>query len=322
MRAPHVPDFPSGAPVSVLVDYDGTVALQDIGDVLLAAHAIVDQAAIAALEADYAAGRAGSRDLTRWDMEVLPNDPDLLRSMAGSIPQDETFPSFVAAIRAAGAAIEVVSDGLGFYIAPKLARLDPALSDVPIATNDNRLEGPDGVSFPYGHPDCFVCGTCKRERVRAHAAGGRVVVFVGDGRSDRYAAHHADIVWAKDALLEWGRATGREFEAWGCFADIEAWFRAALADGRLPSALADLPGWRATHPPVRTGFICGPEAWGPGRTVPDPLHLPITDDRGVAPGQGAGARPSEEAAWSPGAGPSEGPARSARSGRVRGGGGP
>ena len=29
-------------------------------------------------------------------------------------------------------------------------------------------EGGAGVSFPYGHPACFVCGTCKRERVRLH----------------------------------------------------------------------------------------------------------------------------------------------------------
>jgi 2-hydroxy-3-keto-5-methylthiopentenyl-1-phosphate phosphatase len=227
-------------------------------------------------------------------MKVLPNDPELLRSVAASIPQDETFPAFAAAVRAAGAALEVVSDGLGFYIAPKLARLDPRLSDVPIATNENRLDGPDGVSFPYGHPDCFVCGTCKRERVRAHEAGGRVVVFVGDGRSDRYAAHHADIVWAKDALLEWGRATGREFLAWDRFADIEAWFRTALADGRLPSTLADLPAWRATHRPLRPDFICGPEAWGPGRTVPDPLHLPAASEPGAeAGGSGVGGPAAE-----------------------------
>ncbi len=60
------------------------------------------------------------------------------------------------------------------------------------------------LTFPYGHPACFVCGTCKRERVRAHEADGRVVVFIGDGSSDRYAAHHADIVWAKDRLLALG----------------------------------------------------------------------------------------------------------------------
>ena len=271
-RAPVVPALPAGAPISVLVDYDGTVSRQDVGTVLLAEHALVDRAVVAAKDADYDAGRSGSRDLMQWDMEVLPRDGALLRAFAAEIPQDETFVSFASAVRAAGAAIEIVSDGLGFYVASNLARLDPALADLPIATNDNDVDGAGGMTFPYGHPACFVCGTCKRERVRAHEAGGRVVVFVGDGLSDRYAAHHADVVFAKAALLDWGRATGRDVRAWERFADIEAWFRAALADGRLPARADDLATWRATHRPLPPGFICGPEAWGPGRTVPDALR--------------------------------------------------
>jgi len=273
-RAPLVPTFPAGAPVSVLVDYDGTVSRRDVGTVLLAEHALVDEAVVAAKDADYDAGRSGSRDLMQWDMEVLPRDGALLRSFAAGIPQDDTFVAFVAAVRAAGAAIEIVSDGLGFYVASNLALLDPALAGLPIATNENDVDGSGRLSFPYGHPACLVCGTCKRERVRAHEADGRVVVFVGDGQSDRYAAHHADIVWAKDALLAWGEATGRDFLAWDRFAEIEAWFVEALADGRLPATPAALPAWRATHRPLRPDFICGPEAWGAGRTVPDALDAP------------------------------------------------
>lgn len=271
-RAPLLPFLPAdGAPVSVLVDYDGTVSRRDIGDVLLADHALVDQAVVTAKDADYDAGRAGSRELMQWDMDVLPRDAELLRSVAAAIPQDETFPSFVAAVRGAGAAVEIVSDGLGFYVASNLARLDPGLVDLPVATNENDVDGSGRLAFPFGHPQCFVCGTCKRERVRAHGVGGRVVIFVGDGQSDRYAAHHADIVWAKDALLAWGRATGRDFRAWDRFAEIEGWFGAALADGRLPASAADLAAWRAAHGPLRPDFICGPEVWGPGRTVPRPL---------------------------------------------------
>jgi len=269
-RAAHVPSLPStGAPVSVLIDYDGTVSRRDVGDLLLERH-VADQALVRTMEDAYKDGLIGSRDLTSWDMEVLPRDAALLRREASGIPQDETFPSFVRSVRATGALVEVVSDGLGFYVASNLVRLDPSLVDVPVATNVNRVDGPEGVSFPYGHPACLVCGTCKRERVRLHGAGGRAVVFVGDGTSDRYAAHHADVVFARDSLLAWGRATGRHFIAWERFGEIEAWFEEALRDGRLPAARADLPAWRATHRPEIPGFICGPEVWGEGRTVPGP----------------------------------------------------
>jgi 2-hydroxy-3-keto-5-methylthiopentenyl-1-phosphate phosphatase len=269
-RAPHVPSLPSvGAPVSVLVDYDGTVSRQDVGSPLLERH-VPDQALVRAMERAYEDGLIGSRDLTCWDMEVLPRDAALLRRDAAGIPQDEIFPMFVRSVRATGALVEIVSDGLSFYVASNLERLDPALADLPVATNANRVDGPQWVSFPYGHPACHVCGTCKRERVRLHSAGGRAVVFVGDGTSDQCAAHHADVVFAKDALLAWGRATGRHFIAWERFSEIDAWFAEALGDGRLPATYADLPARRAAHRPEMPGFICGPEAWGPRRMVPGP----------------------------------------------------
>ena len=136
-------------------------------------------------------------------------------SAAGRLlsPLDETLARLVGVVHDAGAALEIVSDGVGFHVERMLARL--GLADLPVATNATVLgRGGGGVSFPYGHPACLVCGTCKRERVRLHQVAGRVVVFVGDGPSDRYAAHHADVVFAKAALAAWCRAAGIPFEPW------------------------------------------------------------------------------------------------------------
>jgi hypothetical protein len=126
----------SGAPVSFLVDYDGTISLVDIGDELLTRH-YPDKAEIARKDAEYDAGIVGSRELMQWDMDVLPHDPEMLRSEAAAMPQDPTFPAFVRDMQARGALVEVVSDGLGFYVRPNLAEL--GLSDVPVATNDNTV---------------------------------------------------------------------------------------------------------------------------------------------------------------------------------------
>lgn len=202
-------------------------------------------------------------------MDVLPRDADLLRSEAAAMPQDKHFPSFVAAVRARGARIEIVSDGLGFYVRSNLASL--GVHDLDVATNENTVtDGGAGMSFPFGHPSCFVCGTCKRERVRLHQAEGHAVVFIGDGTSDRYAAAHADMIFAKDGLVRICAAEGWPWIDWSDFSDVHAEVERAFGDGRLPAAADDLQRWRAQYSPAPRPFICGPEVWGPGRTTPGP----------------------------------------------------
>lgn len=228
-----------------------------------------DTAELARIDALYDAGELGSRELILWDMDVLPRDAEMLRREAAQMPQDEAFPAFVAAVRQRGAHVEVVSDGFGFYVASNLAAL--GVADLFVATNENRVgEGRAGMSFPFGHPSCFVCGTCKRERVRLHQAAGRVVVFVGDGTSDRYAAAHADMVFAKASLARICSAEGWPFHPWQSFEDVIAEVQRAFEDGRLPTDGDALPEWRARHAHAPRPFICGPEVWGPGRTTPGP----------------------------------------------------
>jgi len=202
-------------------------------------------------------------------MEVLPRDADLLRTEAAAMPQDQAFPRFFESVNQRGAQVEIVSDGFGFYVTSNLAAL--GVRDVFVATNENRVgEGAAGMTFPFGHPSCFVCGTCKRERVRLHQAAGRVVVFIGDGTSDRYAAAHADMVFAKGSLARICAAEGWPAIEWGSFNDVLAHVEQAFGDGRLPADADLLPDWRAAHGHGPRPFICGPEVWGPGRTTPGP----------------------------------------------------
>lgn len=247
-----------GAPIAVLLDYDGTISLRDVGDELMRRF-VPDQAAVDAMDARYVAGEVGSRELMAWDMDMLPDDPVLLRTHAAAVPQDAGLVELVELCRAHHIHVEVVSDGLGFYVRSNLERL--GLGDLPIATNRNLVAGGGaGVSFPYGHPVCRVCGTCKRERVRAHQADGRVVVFVGDGPSDRYAAWHADVTVAKDSLREWCDAAGVSTVPWHRLTDVTSWLASALRSGALPVDAAEVEPWRAARPAREPAWICGPEA--------------------------------------------------------------
>ena len=256
--APPVPPLrPGEPPLAILVDYDGTIALTDVGDTLMAELKTTDSEAATAR---YDAGLVGSRRLMGWEVGLWQPDPEAMAALAAAQPHDLTFVPFVQRARAAGIPVEVVSDGFGFFIQPALERL--GVGDVPVITARTTFDdaGRPSIAFPNGHPSCFVCGTCKRNRVLAHQATGRAVVFIGDGESDRYAAGYSDIVFAKNSLVRLCLEYGWPFERWTAFTEIDDWLAATLAAWRTdPSSL---PG------PVARPFFCGPEVWGDDRWDP------------------------------------------------------
>ncbi len=153
----------------------------------------------------------------------------------------------------------MVSDGFGFFIEPALAAL--GVPWIPVVTAETRFgAGAPSMAFPNGNAHCFVCGTCKRDRVLAHQAAGRRVVFIGDGESDRFAAGYADVVFAKHSLERFCLERGWPFERWTAFIEIHRWLERQLAT--FASDPAALPG------PVRRPLFCGAEVWGPDRIDP------------------------------------------------------
>lgn len=248
-------------PLALLIDYDGTISLTDVTDQVMAEHVPGVWEEAAAL---YDAGRMGSRRLMAWEMDLVEADPAALLSTAAEQPHDPGFVPLVRAAQAAGIPIEIVSDGFGFFIRPALEAL--GVGELPVVTartvfTDRRAR----LEFPNGHPTCWVCGTCKRQRVLAHRAAGRRVVFIGDGESDRYAAGYADVVFAKRLLERICVEAGWPFQRWTGFGEISSWLTAALAAWRADPA--SLPPVAPFEPPPN-GLFCGPEAWGDGLVDP------------------------------------------------------
>jgi 2-hydroxy-3-keto-5-methylthiopentenyl-1-phosphate phosphatase len=268
--APVTPLRPGDPPIALLIDYDGTIALTDVSDTLMAEFVTADwETHVAA----YDAGIVGSRKLMAWEVGLITADPAALDAKAAAQPHDPTFVAFAEVARAARIPVEVVSDGFGFFIEPALAAL--GVPWIPVVTADTRF-GPGGpsIDFPNGNPVCFVCGTCKRNRVLAHQAAGRRVVFIGDGESDRYAAGYADVVWAKKSLERFMRDQGWPFHRWTEFAEIQRWLEREL---EAFAAGSPLPG------PVARPPFCGAEVWGPGRIDPPPSDQRPPNE-GLVPG--------------------------------------
>jgi 2-hydroxy-3-keto-5-methylthiopentenyl-1-phosphate phosphatase len=258
LSAPVPPLQPGQPPLAILVDYDGTIAKTDVADQILLKF-IGEQ--YSRDDAAYSAGIVGSRTLYTSQVKLLPGSAAEVSVLADAQPLDLTFAPFVSRALELGVAVEVVSDGFGFYIEPALERL--GVPTIPVITARTKFDGRRAsMEFPFGHPDCLVCGTCKRQRVIAHQAAGRSVAMVGDGYSDRYAASLADVTFAKGTLVDLCRAEGWECIPWADFAVVAAWLDDAVGAWRMDPQ--SLPHHR------NRPFICGPEAWGPGRT--DPPH--------------------------------------------------
>ena len=250
-------------PLSLLIDYDGTISLTDVTDMVMAEH-VPGVWEVAA--ARYDAGLMGSRRLMAWEMDLIDADPVALLATAAAQPHDPGFVPFIRRAQAAGIPIEIVSDGFGFFIRPALEAL--GVGELTVVTARTEFAGRRAsIEFPNGHPRCHVCGTCKRQRVLAHRATGRRVVFIGDGESDRYAAGYSDIVFAKRSLERICQVAGWPFQRWTAFGEIDAWLAATLDTWRAdPSSLPPVP--RGAPPP--NGYFCGPEVWGEGLTDPPP----------------------------------------------------
>ncbi len=257
-RAPlPVPPLAAGAPpIAILVDYDGTIAQTDVSDALMAEF-VTDE--WEAWVAEYDAGRVGSRRLMAWEVGLIDADPEALRAKAAAQPHDGVFVPFAERARGAGIPVEVVSDGFGFFIEPALASLGAAW--IPVVTAATTF-GPDGtrIDFPNGNAACFLCGTCKRDRVLA-PPGGRAAGRVHRGRRVGPLCRGLRGRRVREALA--GAAVPGLRLAVRALDDVRG--DRPLA-GRRARAVRRGP---VVYPaPAPRPLFCGAEVWGPGRFDP------------------------------------------------------
>ena len=200
--------------IRVFVDFDGTISIGDTTDLILEGFADPSWRTI---EADWVAGRIGSRECLARQIDLVRATPEALDAFVRAARIDPHFAGFVALCGAYGLPITVVSDGLDRIAAAMLARAGLSL---PVFAN--HLEWLGGqrwrLGFPHARADCrATAGHCKCATIAAEPAGPRVLI--GDGRSDFCAAAGADLVIAKNALAEHCARSGIAFEPFSNFAD-------------------------------------------------------------------------------------------------------
>jgi len=202
----------------VVVDFDGTITVEDSLVAIVQAHApdVFDE-----VEDALTAGRISLRECIRREFEAVAGDHDQIVGEAVARTRVRAgFASFVDAARTAGFRVVVVSSGFESIIRPVLARAGVEGLDV-VAHEVHFTDAGGVVEFRHGE-DCDICGEqCKRSVVTSMRDGGEVV-YIGDGYSDHCAAMAADRVFARRGLARYLRTAGVPFESFQDFTDVRA----------------------------------------------------------------------------------------------------
>src|SRR5437016_10840093 len=95
--------------IRVFVDFDGTIAVEDVTDVILDRFADPSWRDI---EAEWLSGRIGSRECMARQVDLIRARPSAIDALVREIKVDPHFAEFVALCHRHGIAVMVVSDGL------------------------------------------------------------------------------------------------------------------------------------------------------------------------------------------------------------------
>jgi 2-hydroxy-3-keto-5-methylthiopentenyl-1-phosphate phosphatase len=205
----------------VFSDFDGTIAVQDVGSQLFRTFA---GARATEIVGHYLDGTITARMCLTKECEAVPNATrDEIGRFVDQFVLDPTFEAFVGFCRTREIPLVVLSDGLDFYVERLLKK--NGFGDLPYFSNHLEFV-PSGAStklvpsFPHTDAECLLCGNCKRNHVLTLSADDDIIVYVGDGISDRCPVRFADIVFAKGSLIRYCQEQNVTYHEFRDFNDV------------------------------------------------------------------------------------------------------
>jgi 2,3-diketo-5-methylthio-1-phosphopentane phosphatase len=206
--------------IAVLCDFDGTVARDDVGNLLFRTFTRNGEA-MRVVER-WKRGEMSSRDMLEEEASLARVDQDALDLFLGERNLDPYFKDFHDFARRRGIEVVIVSDGLDYYVESLLVR--HGLGHLDFFANHLQFNGGDGfgVTFPWHNLlECTDCGCCKTHHLYRYREQGYFIIYVGDGLSDRCPCETADFVFAKGDLLAHCREKGIAHVEFDNFRDVE-----------------------------------------------------------------------------------------------------
>src|SRR5882672_11361218 len=209
----------------LFLDFDGTITCRDAVDVILETYA---DPKWLAFEAEWRAGRIGSRDCLQAQMSLVRATRKQLDALLDQIEIDEGLVTLLEMCATHDIPAHIVSDGFDYCIRRILfgasKRVAALLRGRRVCAG--HLESRGHVwwtEFPFFRQTCgHGCATCKPSVMRLLNRTNAPAIFVGDGLSDRYAVDSADLVFAKDSLATYCNENGIDHASFRNLNDVAA----------------------------------------------------------------------------------------------------
>lgn len=219
----------TGLTPRVFVDFDGTITKVDVGNAFFRKFGNEEES-LKAVEKWKSGELSGGGLLLQEAEYVHATKADAVEFSRGC-EMDPSFKDFVSFCRDAKIEMTILSDGLDFYI-EEILKLN-GISGIPFYSNRAQFDsGKIAIELPY-ESDCTKCANCKGYQILRRSGPDDVIVYIGNGFSDRCAVQYADIVFAKDDLLKYCEENNITYFPFKSFEDVLTKFRKVVAAGNF-----------------------------------------------------------------------------------------
>lgn len=201
---------------AIFSDFDGTITLRDSNDALVDRYIGADRRE--AYDRLFLEGGGVLWEVLNTSLQAcaVPLE-EAIAFLREAVAIDPTFAPFSAWAADRGIPLAVLSAGL-FEVVEAFLRSEGL--EVPITAN-RACRYADRFGLTPADAKCPT-GVDKAAVLRAARASGRYTIFIGDGFSDRLAAPHADLVYAKAGLVRYCEKRGIAHVPFENFTEIRA----------------------------------------------------------------------------------------------------
>jgi len=210
--------------IRLFVDFDGTATEKDVGYHIFNTF----------LPDDFMKDNWHEKTLDLWRRGIISSKECLTLECSYSVWEEKKFQNELETIKLMPGFYEtamlcrnseiplmILSDGLDYYI--KYILKKHGLDWVEFRSNGfDFVNGTHLLTFPHADKGCGRCGNCKRWHIENSRQDGELLVYAGDGYSDRWAVRSVDMIFARGDLADYCNREGLKYFPFENFFDIHS----------------------------------------------------------------------------------------------------